>query len=211
MGCCATNASFVSRDANSSIKVTIVNPVVDAKVVFKGDEKKLPRVNLDDLLNFSGVGSVSEPFNDYVKITTKLTKEPIAIESPKSETTASTTNYSSSYFDSVNIEDLRSFDGLNKRPTNRYEIGLEILKAKVQLGADPKVLHTHGRTCLMFAVLANDINFTKKLVEIGVNVNQTNLRGETALGFALEYQRYDIVNYLRSKGAVDITLAVPVH
>jgi len=100
-----------------------------------------------------------------------------------------------------------SFDGLNMRPNNRYGIGLELLKAKIHHGANAKRLSTHGdRTALMFAVLAKDLNFTKKLVELGVDVNQSNAQGETALGLACEGQCDDIAKYLRSHGAME-----PLH
>eukprot|EP00495_Collosphaeridae_sp_1-RS-2012_P005627 TRINITY_DN5046_c0_g1_i1.p2 TRINITY_DN5046_c0_g1~~TRINITY_DN5046_c0_g1_i1.p2 ORF type:complete len:62 (-),score=7.92 TRINITY_DN5046_c0_g1_i1:19-204(-) len=55
----------------------------------------------------------------------------------------------------------------------------------------------------MFAVLANDIDYTKDLVNMGVNVNQINERGESALSLACEAQRDDIANYLRANGALD--------
>jgi len=97
-----------------------------------------------------------------------------------------------------------SFDGLNMRITNRYDIGLEVLKATVHHGADPKRMSTHGdRSSLMFAVLANDMKFIKDLVEMGVDVNQTSQMGETALSLACELQRDDIANYLRLNGAID--------
>jgi len=97
---------------------------------------------------------------------------------------------------------ISSFDGLNKRYLNRNEIGLDILKAQIQLGADPKKMITHGdRTCLMFAVLAEDFSFIKELVQCGVDVKQTNGVGETALRFAIELGREDIANFLRTKGA----------
>jgi len=98
---------------------------------------------------------------------------------------------------------LHSFDGLNRKITNRYSIGLDMLKAKIHHGADPTRMCTHGgRTALMFAVLADDYCFTKELVELGVDVNQTTPMGETALGFANEKGRNDIANYLRTKGAL---------
>lgn len=97
-----------------------------------------------------------------------------------------------------------SFDGMNKRVVNRYEIGLQMLKAQIHHGADPKVLTTHGeRSCLMFAVLAEDFCFIKKLLELGVDVNQKNRIGETALSLAIELQRDDIAGYLRRKGAIE--------
>jgi len=106
--------------------------------------------------------------------------------------------------DSFDFDNLCSFDGLNKRATSRHAIGLEILKAQIDLGADPKVLSTHGdRTCLMFSAMANDLSFTKQLVELGVDVNETNHLGETALSLALELKRGEIAKYLRAQGATN--------
>jgi len=99
-------------------------------------------------------------------------------------------------------EETITFDGLNKRYTNRNSIGLEILKAQIHHGADPKKLRTHGdRTCLMFAVIAEDFSFIKNLVQRGVDVKETNRQGETALRFAIELGREDIANFLRTRGA----------
>jgi len=98
----------------------------------------------------------------------------------------------------------KSYDGLGKRTTDRHEIGLEVLKAKIHCGANPKSMTTHGdRTALMFAVLAGDLCFIKELVELGVDVNKKNSSGETALGLANDIQRDDMVDYLRSKGAFE--------
>jgi len=116
--------------------------------------------------------------------------------------TTSSLNSVSSYW--KNIGDIMSYDGVNKRICNRYEIGLRMLKAQIQVGADPNVLTTHGdRTCLMFGVLAEDFSFVKQLVELGVDVNRTNRFGETALSFALGLEREDIASYLRLNGAVE--------
>jgi len=106
--------------------------------------------------------------------------------------------------DDLNVGKLQSFDGLNKRVVNRYDLGLEVLKAMIHHGTNPEGMSTHGsRTALMFAVLAQDLGFIKKLVELGVDLNETNCRGETALSLANETGRCDIINYLRSKGAIE--------
>jgi len=98
-----------------------------------------------------------------------------------------------------------SFDGLNKKGTDRYDIGLDIMKAQIGNGSDPKLLVTHGhRTSLMFTVLAGDFDYVKQLVDLGVDVNGTNQAGETALEFAIESGREDIANYLREKGAREV-------
>jgi len=97
-----------------------------------------------------------------------------------------------------------SFDGLNKRADNRYEIGLDIIKAMIDCGKDPETVLTYGRSALMFSVLAKDFSYVKHLVELGVDVNKKNEMGETALSLATETPgREEIAKYLRSKGAVE--------
>jgi len=103
-------------------------------------------------------------------------------------------------YGSVGCDFFQSFDGLNKRVSNRYEIGLEVLKVLIHNGANPHAMSTIGdKTALMFAVLAQDFDFVKKLVEMGVNIGHMNCHGETALGLAIETQRNDIADYLRQK------------
>jgi len=60
----------------------------------------------------------------------------------------------------------------------------------------------------MFAVVANDFSFTKKLVELGVDINKVTPSGETALSLAIEMQNHELVDYLRSKGASDVVLSL---
>jgi len=105
----------------------------------------------------------------------------------------------------IEPEKWHTFDGLNKKGTDRYDIGLDIMKAQIANGSDPKLLVTHGhRTSLMFTVLSGDFDYVKKLVDLGVDVNDTNHAGETALEFAIELGREDIANYLREKGAREV-------
>jgi len=117
------------------------------------------------------------------------------------------TSYSS-LCNSPGLGKINSFDGLNKRASDRYDIGLEILKAKIECGADPKALTTHGnRSSLMFSVMANDFSFTKQLVERGVDINQTNHLGETALSLAKEFKREEIAKYLVAQGATEVPIS----
>jgi len=130
-----------------------------------------------------------------------LSSNNILSEAIKYNITYSATSPSFVWRDS---EGIVSYDGANKRISNRYDIGLRMLKAQIQFGADPNVFTTHGdRSCLMFATLAEDFAFVKHLVELGVDVNKTNVSGETALNFALAAERKDIADFLRSNGAVD--------
>jgi hypothetical protein len=200
---CVFCGYFVSSNVKARITFMAANSVSE-RVADENSNKMPSRITQEDYIN--GFEGVTEPSKDYLTISTTYKKESDGLGHLFSS--MSSTN-SCSHSDSFDIEDLRSFDGLDRRVTNRYDIGLEILKAQIQHGADPKVIHTHGdRSCLMFAVLANDIRFIKQLVEFGVDVNQTNRLGETALGFAIEFERDDIVDYLRSKGAARVPLKV---
>jgi len=105
----------------------------------------------------------------------------------------------------LSVEEIFSFDGLNMRATNRCALGLKMLKAKIHHGANPKNLITHGdRSCIMFSVIAEDFAFVKKLVELGVNVNETNSQGENAWSFLINLERHDIASYLQRKGALGV-------
>jgi len=83
-----------------------------------------------------------------------------------------------------------SFDGLKEIPSNRDEIGIVILKALIAQGTDPKTLTSHGRTAFQIAALSGDLEFCKELVNMGVDVHQSNEAGETAL---------DLVNQWNNK------------
>jgi hypothetical protein len=182
MGCCAGYGSFFPRDVKTKASVKAASPITGTGgVAYKSCNKMQSHVTLEDYTD--GFESVTEPSLDYLTISATDINEPEVI--------------------GRQIASISSDYSRDKRATNRYDIGLEILKAKIQLGADPKVLHSHGdRSCLMFAVLANDIRFVKQLVEFGVDVNQRNSQGETALGFAIELKRHHIATYLCSKGAI---------
>jgi len=180
MGNCAANASYVDQ-------------VAQDKIVKK--------------LKPTKVSTSSAGRDSFMSISTTGTREPPAficqsdMEYPESKTS---TISSRTHTDSLESGEFSSYDGMNMRATNRYMIGLEILKAKIYHGADPNRMTTHGeRTPLMFSVLANDLKFIKLLVKLGVDVNQKNSSGETALGFASELHKRDIASYLRSQGALE--------
>jgi len=160
-------------------------------------------IYLTDILSGTARGTEfrSEAFLLGQTLSPSVSPSNITLESQKFDTSNSL-NSASSYW--RNCGDIMSYDGVNKRISNRYDIGLGILKAQIQCGADPKVLTTHGdRSCLMFAVLAEDIDFVKQLVGLGVDVNKTNRSGETALTLALGLEGKDISKYLRKNGAVE--------
>jgi len=85
---------------------------------------------------------------------------------------------------------------LNKAKT-REEIGMDALKAMDAIGADVKGLTTHGgRSALMVAVLNRDLDFVKRLVAYGANLEEETEKGETALTLAKSLPSQDIYNFL---------------
>jgi len=207
MGLCVSGASVwiqgnddVSNKINpGALRVPLRNPVIDGRG-FDDESKRQPSIE--------GFSAPSDREREREGVRSNISKTSSSIYSSehglsgRSTSKSQSTSFSSTLTDSFDPDNLLSFDGLNKRVTNRNHIGLEILKAKIHHGADPKSLSTHGgRTCLMFSVIANDFSFTKMLVELGVDVNYRTRLGETALGLATELQREEITKYLRTKGA----------
>jgi len=209
MGQCAPRTSYIFSPEDADVKNNINsasngiiyrNTTVDARFVRKVCTRnqfcireRSPTLNEESFhSDYFSSGSLSG---------TKSPRKPDTTALPATDSSSSSVN-SSALSDSFDLADLLSFDGLNKRVNDRNDIGLEILKAKIHFGADPQDMSTHGeRSCLMFAVIANDYHFTKNLVEQGVDVNKRTSLGETALGLAIELKRDEIASYLRSKGA----------
>jgi len=197
MGNCISSTSFVmiSRDDDFSSSITPAHlGIILKNPSFYGNKE-----------DYSAVEPEKVQYNFLRECNTTYLSEHVNIGRSTSDSLSSSTSSPNS--DSFDSGNLLSFDGLNKRTTNRYDIGLEILKSKIHLGADPKTLTTHGdRTSLMFSVMANDFSFTKQLVELGVDVNGTNRLGETALGLAIEFKREEIAKYLRAHGATEVAI-----
>jgi len=96
-------------------------------------------------------------------------------------------------------------DGLKEIVTDRTAFNAGAIDAFLDLGADPNMKTIGDRTYLMNAVMANNYNLTKKLVESGADINYENMLGETALGFAVGLKDKKISDYLRLKGAVELS------
>jgi len=221
MGACISSSLLPTWIVNDSDKVQAVISSISPspkKFVFSKEHpaqhtkiliKELPASTearvFDNCWNTSSTSKMSEPA--FVDRTSTAKAEDFS-----DDASISSTVETSCYCSSTNLSDfgnLVSYDGLNKRATDRCNIGIQMLKAQIHFGANPNALSTHGdRTCLMVAVMANDFRFTKKLVEMGVDVNQTNLLGETALSIAVELQYHNLSSYLRSKGAADVVISM---
>jgi hypothetical protein len=221
MGVCATNASYVHNGdmmkyADNRERLSAKEPDTVSSAYLCSTSITDTRefyVNLSDTESIIPVAnkerlSTTEPdtvrSHGFVSITTTDSGKAqfcISLSEIESKVSSSDSFPSTDSFEPLT---LFSFDGLNKRVSNRLYLGLEIIKAKIDNGANPKDMTTHGdRTCLMLAVLANDYRLTKKLVKLGADVNKKSQFGETALGFATEFKRPKIAKYLRSEGAVE--------
>jgi len=200
MGSFASSSScgFCSRNGDGNkinptvLEITLANLNTTRSALNDGYKRQRTLFNNIDYPAFNQESDRSRILSTYPNGLANL--DPSSHDSPSS-------TYSSASYQ-FDLENLRSFDGMNKKVINRYDIGLDILKAKIHFGADPKSLCTHGgRTCLMFSVMANDLSFTKQLVELGVDINRTNQLNETALSLAIELKREEIAKYLRAQGA----------
>jgi len=166
---------------------------------------RTPTSTPENIQDASEIGQESVPSNDFNRVnwigssTSNGTSE--SKESKESRESGSNSFVSSTESDS--FDSAEALNCLSMQGKDRYEIALEQVKAQIHHGADPKTLITLGdRSCLMVAVMGNDFSFTKELVEGGVDVNHSNSSGESALSLAIDMQRKDIAQYLRSKGAV---------
>jgi len=214
MGACiSTSTVYTSRpkDISNSVNPWLLginseNPPFIRRGFSPEYQKKQSRVYVKEIL--SSLEQRRVLYDNFWTSSTANASKPVFVD--RSTTKSAITSFSSSLqSDSDDTGSLVTNDGLNNKAKNRCDIAIEILKAEIHFGADPKVLRTHGdRTCLMVSVLADDMRFTKRLVEQGVDVNQTNSLGETALGLAIQSQNYKLANYLRSKGAADVVLSL---
>jgi len=212
MGCCASATSVFNPISSGSSYCTprefdepTPKPAISSKEVSEHAPKRESFVKSRDLSS-----STEEVRKDF--LVTGVTFRNQKVNDCRKSTAHTQTSFHHSLhsdtftFDTGNV---LSYDGRNKRQLNRDEILMEILKAKIEFGANPNELCTHGgRTCLMCAVLANDFDYAKKLLELGVDINKTNRMGETALSLAIERQNFELANFLRSKGAVNIVLSL---
>jgi len=208
MGSCASTSALsrtISNDVSFLPPREFREPT--PKSIISSEEVLQRTLNINSFVKIRDMSSSSDEVGKYFVISNVAQKKPqvcVRKQSFCSSHNSFNSSILSETFDSGNV---LSYDGLNMRAENRDDIGMDILKAKIHFGANPNEMCTHGdRTCLMFAVLANDFNFTKKLVESGVDVNRTNSLGETALSLAIEMQNSKLTNYLRSKGAADVGL-----
>jgi len=193
----ANDFDFVKKLVKLGVNVNKTNSLGETALDFA---KELNRYNIASYLREHGASTSTS--SHFIKRIEKTTSSSAVRHRLLTDSCLSSIDYCKSTTESITESSYKGSDGLNKRTINRYEIGLQMLKAMINSGADPKKLVTHGnRNCLMFAVLAEDFDFVKKLVKLGVNVNKTNSTGESALGFANELGRYDIASYLREHGA----------
>jgi len=206
MGCCTSSTNIQSQiSRNLTLRTDpkpIPNNLIYSPSVSVYDQRRESFVEYRDMSS-----SLEQLPNNYL-ISEVIDKKPPKCVHTKSSCSTLHSLDHTLHSDSCSTRNWLSYDGLNKRPLERDDIGMDILKAKVHFGANPNTMSTHGnRTCLMFAVVANDFSYAKKLVELGVDINKITPLGETALSLAIETQNYELANYLRSKGASDVVLS----
>ena len=68
-------------------------------------------------------------------------------------------------------------------------------KSVINSCSDPNT----GNTLLMYATIENKHDFINRLINLGANINATNIENYTAIHFASMYSREDTVSLLLTK------------
>ena len=68
-------------------------------------------------------------------------------------------------------------------------------------GANACVGDRHGNTALMGALFRNEPDIARRLIDTDCPIDQTNGAGETALGFATLFNRFELIPLLVARGA----------
>ncbi|VWB66407.1 putative ankyrin-like protein [Burkholderia aenigmatica] len=68
-------------------------------------------------------------------------------------------------------------------------------------GANACAGDRHGNTALMGALFKNEPNIARRLIDTPCPIDQTNGAGETALGFATLFNRFELIPLLVAHGA----------
>lgn len=92
---------------------------------------------------------------------------------------------------------------LKEKPYSLFAIAIKLEKQKIfkyliEQKADINKI-CEDKSPLMYAVKYGNINFVKKLVEAGANINLENEEGRTAIDYAKKYEHKEILEYLQSK------------
>lgn len=96
-----------------------------------------------------------------------------------------------------------SEQGENYLHSCAYRPGMtELIPLFVGLGIDiHSASATEKYTALQYAVMGNQLANLKKLIELGANLEATNVEGDTALMLAVKYNHHEIVGALLNAGA----------
>ena len=90
-------------------------------------------------------------------------------------------------------------------PLSIFNLACEPRDLHILNNTDLKMIDNNGWTLLMLSARRNWINCVKRLIELGVDVNQRGWHGQTALIVACDYSNYPIVKELiQSNADIDI-------
>lgn len=91
---------------------------------------------------------------------------------------------------------------LKEKPYSLFAIVIKLEKQKIfnyliEQKADINKI-CEDKSPLMYAVKYGNMNYVKKLVEAGANINLENEEGRTAIDYAKKYEHKEILEYLQS-------------
>lgn len=77
------------------------------------------------------------------------------------------------------------------------------IKILLSCKADPNIIDNLGQTALFYSAREGKLESTKILVEHGANINHTDKNRNTPLSWAKKSTNNELIEYLKSKGALD--------
>ncbi|WP_175967715.1 ankyrin repeat domain-containing protein [Burkholderia sp. BCC0322] len=98
----------------------------------------------------------------------------------------------------VDATDSRGFTAVILASYDGQPAALDYL---LSAGANACAGDRHGNTALMGALFKNEPDIARRLIDTHCPIDQTNGAGETALGFATLFNRFDLIPVLVARGA----------
>ena len=102
----------------------------------------------------------------------------------------------------INVNTPNAYYGRTALHTNNRDREVGVIDMLVQAGIDVNAQDSNGETALLIATYNPATQIALRLLELGADVNSTNrARGYSAIHFATEYERHEILTDLLNRGA----------
>ncbi|MCV9877433.1 ankyrin repeat domain-containing protein [Brenneria izbisi] len=98
----------------------------------------------------------------------------------------------------LNVADEKGYTAVILAAYHGHDAAVEKL---LQAGADPCLRDKRGNSALMGAVFKGEVKIARRLIAAECNPDERNNAGQTAAMFASLFQREELLNALKAKGA----------